>query len=181
MENEGRRRENRLMRANFASYLIALSVLVASPAFAVGVGDAAPGFSLPVLGAESTRALSDSHGKVRYLDFWASWCPPCRVSIPEIVGLQEELGGSRFQVIGISVDERLDDATRFLGRYPVNYENLSDPRGEVAEAYALMGMPTSFVIDAQGRVTRVHVGFRPGDMKAIRAHILEVLGERTAE
>ena len=169
------------MRATITSYLLALSVLIANPAFAVGEGEPAPDFSLPVLGEESTRSLSDSHGKVRYLDFWASWCPPCRVSIPEIVTLQEELGGSRFEVIGINVDERLDDAMRFLGRYPVNYENLSDPQGETAEAYALLGMPTSFVIDPEGRVTLVHVGFRPGDMKAIRARILELLGERRAE
>ena len=169
------------MRATITSYLLALNMLIANPAFAVDEGDPAPDFSLPVLGEGSTRSLSDSHGKVRYLDFWASWCPPCRVSIPEIVTLQEELGGSRFEVIGINVDERLDDAMRFLGRYPVNYENLSDPQGETAEAYALLGMPTSFVIDPEGRVTLVHVGFRPGDMKAIRAHILELLGERRAE
>ena len=117
------------MRATITSYLLALSVLIANPAFAVGEGEPAPDFSLPVLGEESTRSLSDSHGKVRYLDFWASWCPPCRVSIPEIVTLQEELGGSRFEVIGINVDERLDDAMRFLGRYPVNYENLSESAG----------------------------------------------------
>ena len=169
------------MRALFTSYLLALSLLAASPASAVGEGDAAPDFSLPVLGGESTRSLSDSHGKVRYLDFWASWCPPCRVSIPEIIALQEELGGSRFEVIGINVDERLADAERFMSRYPVNYVNLSDPKGETAEAYALLGMPTSFVIDSEGRVALVHVGFKPGDMKAIRAHILQLLGGRRAD
>ena len=174
------RREKRSARAVFTSCLFALCALAAVPAFAVGVGDAAPSFSLPVLGGDSTRSLSDSHGKVRYLDFWASWCPPCRVSIPAIVSLQEELGGSRFEVIGINVDERLADAMAFMRRLPVNYENLSDPRGETAEAYSLLGMPTSFVIDAQGRVTLVHVGFRRGDMKAIRAHVLELLGESGA-
>lgn len=168
------------MRAFFTQCLLALSVLVAVPAFAIGEGDAAPDFSLPVLGEDSTRSLSESHGKVRFLDFWASWCAPCRVSIPKIISLQEELGGSRFEVIGINVDERLGDAMRFLGHYPVNYANLSDRRGETAEAYSLLGMPTSFVVDAQGRVTLVHVGFKPGDMKAIRAHILELLGKRRA-
>ena len=164
------------MTAFFTSCLLALSVLVAGPAFAVGEGDAAPDFSLPVLGSDSMRSLSDSHGKVRYLDFWASWCPPCRVSIPEIVSLQDELGGSRFEVIGINVDERPADAVRFMRRYPMSYENLSDPSGKTAEAYALLGMPSSFVIDPGGHVTMVHVGFRPGDMKAIRDHILQLLG-----
>ena len=179
--SHARQREGRSMRSIVTSYLLALSVLVALPAFAVGEGDAAPDFSLPVLGEESVWSLSDNQGKVRYLDFWASWCPPCRVSIPEIIALQDELGGSRFEVVGINVDERLDDAMRFLSRFPVNYENLSDPKGETAEAYALLGMPTSFVVDPEGHVTLVHVGFKRGDMKAIRAHILELLGEREGE
>ena len=161
----------------FKSLFLALGLLVATPALAVVAGDVAPDFSLPVLAGESTRSLSDSHGKVRYLDFWASWCPPCRVSVPEIVALQEELGGSRFEVIAINLDERMGDAMRFLRRFPVNYENLSDPRGKTAEVYSLLGMPSSFVIDPVGRVTLVHVGFKPGDMKEIRAHIVDLLSK----
>ena len=98
--------------------------------------------------------------------------------MPAIVSLQRELGGSRFEVIAINVDERIDDALAFMERYPMNYDVLSDPRGTTAGAYALPGMPTSFVVDPEGRVTLVHVGFRPGDMQAIRAHIVEVLERR---
>ena len=165
----------RSMRTLLKSVILAMHLLLAETALGVAEGDFAPDFVLPVLGGESTRSLSASHGRVRYIDFWASWCPPCRVSVPEIVALQEELGGSRFEVIAINVDERIDDALNFLERYPVNYDVLSDPRGDTASAYALRGMPTSFVVDPQGRVTLVHVGFRPGDMKAIRAHIVELL------
>ncbi len=154
---------------------LALSLLLADAAFGVDVGEMAPDFALPVLGTESQRTLSDSNGKVRYIDFWASWCPPCRVSIPEIVALQEELGGDRFEVIGVNVDESLEDALDFVERYPMNYVNLSDPQGSTPETYELIGMPMSFVVDAQGRVTLVHVGFRRGDMEPIRAHIVELL------
>ena len=164
------------MRAALTTFLLALHLVLANPALGVAEGDMAPDFVLPVLGGETTKSLSDGHGKVRYIDFWASWCPPCRVSVPDIVALQEALGGSRFEVIAINVDERLDDAMRFLERYPMSYDVLSDPRGATAEAYALPGMPTSFVLDPEGRVTLVHVGFRPGDMKAIRAHIVDLLG-----
>ena len=66
-------------------------------------------------------------------------------------------------------------------RYSVNYDNLSDPQGEIAEAYGLQAMPASFVIDPEGRVTLVHLGFKPGDMKAIRAHIVELLSVQPAE
>ena len=166
------------MRAAPKAFVLALSLLLANPAFGVAEGDMAPGFELPVLGGETTKSLSASHGKVRYIDFWASWCPPCRVSVPEIVALQRDLGGSRFEVIAINVDERLDDALRFLEHYPMNYDVLSDPKGATAAAWALPGMPTSFVVDPDGRVTLVHVGFRPGDMEDIRAHIVELLERR---
>ncbi|MCY3731135.1 MAG: TlpA disulfide reductase family protein [Rhodospirillaceae bacterium] len=158
----------------------AVNVFLAQAAFAVAEGDMAPDFTLPVLGGESDRSLSDSHGKVRYIDFWASWCPPCRVSIPEIIALQAELAGDRFEVIAINVDERTEDALDFIERYSMNYVNLGDPQGNTAETYALPGMPVSFVVDPEGRVTLVHVGFRRGDMEAIRAHIVELLG-RLAE
>ena len=164
-----------------AALALVLSLLLAVGASGVEMGDVAPDFTLPVLGTESQRALSDSNGKVRYIDFWASWCPPCRVSIPEIVALQEELGGDRFEVIGVNVDERLEDALDFVEQYPMNYVNLSDPQGRTAETYALLGMPMSFVIDAEGRVTLVHVGFRRGDMEPIRAHIVELLDRLPAQ
>ena len=163
------------------SFILALHLLLADAAFAVAEGDMAPDFMLPVLNGESVRSLSESNGKVRYVDFWASWCPPCRASIPDIVALQEELGGDHFEVIAINVDERTDDATRFLHRYPMNYDSLSDPRGAVARAYALPGMPTSFVLDPEGRVTLVHVGYKRGDMEGIRAHILELLRQHTTK
>ncbi len=95
--------------------------------------------------------------------------------MPEIVALQEELGGERFEVISVNVDEQVGDAMRFLSRHPVNFDSLSDPQGLTAEAYALLGMPSSFVLDPEGRVTLVHVGFKRGDMKAIRVHIVELL------
>ena len=158
------------------SFVLASNLLFSSAVLAVSEGDLAPEFRLPVLGGESMRSLWSTRGKVRFIDFWASWCPPCRVSVPEIIALQAELGGKRFEVIGINVDERLEDAMEFLARHPTNYDVLSDSQGETAEAYALLGMPTSFVLDPEGRVTLVHVGFKRGDMKVIRAHIVELLG-----
>ena len=163
------------------SSILALNLLFATAVSGVEAGDMAPDFMLPVLGGDSTQSLSTSHGKVRYIDFWASWCAPCRVSIPQIIALQEELGGPRFEVIAINVDERLDDALDFLRRYPMNYVNLSDPQGRTAEAYALRSMPMSFVINSEGRVTLAHVGFKRGDMKALRAHIVNLLNQLHAD
>lgn len=169
------------MRALLLSLILSLNILISAAASAVSEGDLAPDFTLPILGGAEHKSLSASHGKVRYLDFWASWCLACRVSIPEMIVLQQELGEERLEVITVSVDEWIDDATRFLSHYSVNYDNLSDPQGAVAEAYGLLAMPTSFVIDPEGRITLVHQGFKPGDMKAIRAHIVELLGRQPEE
>ena len=169
------------MRALLLSVILSLSILFTAAASAVSEGDLAPDFTLPTLDGQESKALSASHGKVRYLDFWASWCIACRVSIPEMIVMQQELGEERLAVIAISVDEWIDDATRFLSRYSVNYDNLSDPHGKIAEAYGLLAMPTSFVIDPEGRITLIHQGFKPGDMTAIRAHIDELLGLQPAD
>ena len=163
------------------SFVLTLNMLAAVAAFGITEGDLAPDFTLPVLGDESVMSLSDSHGKVRYIDFWASWCAPCRVSIPRIIALQEELGGETFEVIAVNLDVRVDDALDFVERYAMNYVNLSDPDGNIAEAYDLQAMPMSYVIDPEGRVTLAHAGFRRGDLEAIRAHILEQLNRLSAD
>ena len=169
------------MRAMLFSLALSLTILFSSAASAISEGDLAPDFTLPILGGEGTKSLSEGYGKVRYLDFWASWCLACRVSIPEMIVLQQELGEKEFEVIAISVDEWIDDANRFLSRYSINYDNLSDPQGKIAEAYGLLAMPTSFVIDPEGRITLVHQGFKAGDMMTIRAHIVELLARQQAE
>ena len=168
------------MHTGTKTLALALTLLVAIAASAADEGEMAPEFTLPVLGDDAAVSLSDSRGKVRYIDFWASWCPPCRVSIPRIISLQEELGGESFEVIAINIDERVEDALLFYEGYGMNYVNLSDPEGEVAETYDLLALPMSYVVDPEGRVTLAHAGFKRGDMAGIREHILGQLGRRGA-
>ena len=134
-------------------------------------GDLAPPFALPTLGESQLIDLADFNGKVIYLDFWASWCGPCRISLPQIVKLQAELGSDEFEVLAINLDEDEQNALRFLRRFPVNYTVLSDPHGQVAKTYELPGMPSSFVISRAGKISLTHIGFRRGDMSLIRDHI----------
>ncbi len=136
----------------------------------------APPFALPILGHSQQVKLSEFNGKVVYLDFWASWCGPCRISIPQIVKLQEELGSNEFAVLAVNVDEDPELALAFLNRNPVNYTVLSDPDARVAKSYKLPGMPTSFVINKAGEISMTHVGFKRGDMAVIRKHIEGLLG-----
>ncbi len=136
----------------------------------------APAFELPHLDAAQTiTSLDSTNGKIRYLDFWASWCAPCRVSVPAIIQLQADLGGDDFEVIAVNVDENPDAARRFLKRYDINYTVLSDPDASSAADYKLPGMPTSYVLDRDGVIKLVHSGFKPGDMDKIRETITALL------
>ena len=154
---------------------IVVLILLLTSAFshAAAEGDTAPLFTLPNLDKSATYSLAT--GKVIYLDFWASWCAPCRVSFPEVIALQNDLGSDRFEVIAVTVDENPAAARRFLRHYDVPYQILSDPDGVVAGQYALPGMPTSFVIDQEGSVSLRHSGFKPGDMTSIRRRIHQLL------
>lgn len=146
-------------------------------AIALSEGDVAPPFSLPILGELRQLDLTELDGKVVYLDFWASWCGPCRISLPQIVALQAELGSDRFAVLAINLDEDEQNAIRFLRRFPVNYTVLSDPKGQVAETYELPGMPSSFVINQSGKISLTHIGFKQGDMRMIRHHIKGLISQ----
>lgn len=133
-------------------------------------GDAsakAPDFTLEDLSGNAV-SLEDYRGKVVLVDFWATWCPPCRQSIPELVRLQESYAGQGLVILGISLDDpgRANNAflQAFKKKYRMNYPVL---RGNerVARDYfgdGQMGIPTMFVVNREGRIVDRHVGFKPG-------------------
>jgi thiol-disulfide isomerase/thioredoxin len=161
-------------------YLIAL--MGSATVIAVGPGDVAPDFTLPPLRTEdgtSDIRLADFRGKVVYVDFWASWCPPCLVSIPLLDELRNRLvaTGAPFEVLAINVDSDPDDGIEFLLDEPVKYLALRDPAGTTPALYKVPGMPTSYLVDAQGQVRLVHTGFRRSDIAKIEAEVLKLLAE----
>ena len=138
----------------------------------------APAFSLPAIAnAEGVISLASYKGAVTYLDFWASWCGPCRLSLPALDEIYQEPAPMGLKVTAISVDVVEEDAWDFLARYPVTYPVAIDTEGSVAKAYAVNGMPSGYLIDREGRVRTVHVGFKRGDEDALRAEILQLLEE----
>lgn len=143
----------------------------------MAVGQVAPAVSLPVLTGTGELSLAALRGKVVYLDFWASWCGPCRVSFPQLEQLRQELGADRFEVLAINLDEVESDALQFLSTMPVSYPVVRDAEGVTPKAYGVLGMPTGYLIDREGVVRVVHQGYRKSDGAKLRAEIVELLGD----
>ena len=146
---------------------------------AVQVGETAPPVTLPLLATDTAGELSlqSLRGQVVYLDFWASWCGPCRVSFPQLEALRQELGPQGFEVLAINVDEVESDALRFLEALAVSYPLVRDNTGATPAAYGILGMPTGYLIDRSGTVRLVHQGYRKSDGAKLRKSIIELLEE----
>ena len=123
-------------------------------------------------------ALPALKGKVVYLDFWASWCTPCKASFPVLEGWQKELAGQGFTVLAVSVDAEAVDMAKFLKKNPVTFPTVRDAGQKLVAAANVSTMPTSFLIDRKGVIRKVHSGFRAGDAKSLHAEILKLLAER---
>lgn len=173
------------LRKNAVSLLLLLVVSgtnIHANAAGIKAGDVAPAVELTTLpSGNGTISLQALKGKVVYLDFWASWCGPCRISLPQLNTLRHELGSQGFEVLAISVDEFEPDALKFLEEFPVDYPVAWDPAGTSPQQYGVLGMPTAYLVDRKGVIRHVHPGFRKGDTEGIRSMVLELLQESVGE
>lgn len=145
--------------------------------FALDVGDKAPDFNIPRLETKGMISLKQYRGKVVYVDFWASWCGPCRQSLPALNSIRKEFRSKGFEVIAINLDEERDDAMAFLKEFPVAYPTARDTSGKVPEAYGLVGMPTAYLIDRKGNIDMVHEGFKKSDSDPLKEKIKNLLNQ----
>jgi cytochrome c biogenesis protein CcmG, thiol:disulfide interchange protein DsbE len=125
----------------------------------------------------ATLDLSAYKGKVVYLDFWASWCTPCRRSFPWLDAMQRKHGDAGLVVITVNVDTERKLATDFLREVPVGFKVYYDPKGELAAKWQLLGMPSSFLIDRSGKVRSRHESFKTEQTAALEAQLVELLKE----
>ncbi len=108
---------------------------------------------------EFERQLAQHRGKVVYIDFWASWCVPCRQSFPWMNAMQAKYKPEVFTVLSVNVDSQRSFAEEFLLENNANFPVFYDPKGQVAKAFKLRGMPSSFLVDRAGNIVSAHVGF----------------------
>jgi thiol-disulfide isomerase/thioredoxin len=119
--------------------------------------------------------LASHKGKVVYLDFWASWCKPCRESFPWMNGLLSKYPADKFTVITINLDAESSEMQRFLGKIPAQFDIYHDASGSIAEKFQLEGMPTSYLIDSNGKVVSKHIGFYTSKISEYENEIEELL------
>jgi len=118
-------------------------------------------------------------GKVLYVDFWASWCGPCAKAFPFLNAMNEKYRDRGLHILAINVDEKAEDAKDFLSRHPASFTLAADSSGRCPADFGVQAMPSSFLIDRNGIVRYVHLGFRTGDAEKIRGEIEQVLSAST--
>jgi thiol-disulfide isomerase/thioredoxin len=156
----------------------ALAIAFGAQAHEIEPGKAVPNCKLAPLGNGPGQDLGQYKGKVLYVDFWASWCGPCAQSFPFMNKLDKELRNRGLQVVGINLDEDPEDAKAFLDRHPAGFVNLTDASGgQCPQEFGVMGMPSSFLVDRNGVIRHVHVGFRPGEAEKFRALVEQLLAD----
>ncbi len=128
--------------------------------------------------AAAPFSLHAYRGQVVYLDFWASWCGPCKQSFPWMESLKDAYAARGLRVVAIDLDRDKSDADRFLTKFHPDFDVIFDPNGSLAERYRIHGMPTSMLIDRHGTVRFTHIGFRPADAAAYEKQVKVLLAEK---
>ncbi len=149
------------------------------PAHAASLGSPAPALSLPGLdGATLDLATTPAlKGKVLLVDFWASWCGPCRQSFPWMNLMQQRHGPRGLQIVAVNVDRERADADAFLRQFPSAFRIAFDASGDTPRRWGARAMPTSVLVGADGRVLMQHEGFRPADQSKLEAAIEQAIAQ----
>lgn len=136
----------------------------------------APDFALTTLDGEKVK-LSDLKGHVVMINFWASWCGPCRQEMPLLNDIYASYKKAGFVLLGVNLDESAEDAKAFLKKTPVNFPVLIDSKGQVADLYKNQAMPSSYFVDRKGDLVYLHQGYRPGEEEDYKKVIKKLLAQ----
>ncbi len=151
-------------------------VLVASATNAGSISGNAPDFTLKSRSGENIR-LSDLRGQVVMLNFWASWCGPCRQEMPILEQLHKRYGKLGFTVVGVNVEQDTSKAIAYLRDIKVSFPILYDNTSKVSKLYNVNAMPTTVMIDRNGKMRFKHEGYKPGYEKDYKKQIKQLIRE----
>ncbi len=142
----------------------------------LAVADAAPDFTLPSNSGENVR-LAEQRGQVVMLNFWASWCGPCRQEMPLLDDMSKRYSDAGFVLYGVNVEEDNTDAIKLIKQLGVSFPILWDAESKASSLYNVDAMPTTVLIDKKGQVRYVNRGYKPGDENKYRDQIRELIKE----
>ncbi len=153
-----------------------LLLIISSSPMAAAVQDPAPDFTLKSLGGENLK-LSELRGEVVMVNFWASWCGPCRQEMPLLDQLYKRYQPMGFTILGVNVEENAGAAKKVLQEQPVSFPILFDPSNQVSELYQVSAMPSTFLVDRDGKLRFLHKGYLPGYEEQYQQQIKELIRE----
>ncbi len=153
------------------SFLLFTVILISQNSFAAL--NKAPDINLP--GATGNVQLENLKGKVVYLDFWASWCLPCKESFPWLQEMKQSYADQGFEVLAVNLDKDRKLADAFLKEMDVDFLVAFDESGDSATEYKLRGMPSSYLIGRDGKIYASHIGFRKKDKQQLEQAIKKLL------
>ena len=156
--------------------LATLAVISGAVGAATTAASGAPDFTLPSLDGPNLR-LQEQRGQVVMINFWATWCGPCRVEMPHLARLYDKYRGSGFTVLAVNIDEDPYKAASLAKQLGMRFPVLLDKEKKVSRLYDLSTMPSTILVDREGRVRYVHRGYRDGYEETYDRQIRELLRE----
>jgi cytochrome c biogenesis protein CcmG, thiol:disulfide interchange protein DsbE len=166
---------NRLLSVT-RTVALAMVALAAPTAWSLETGAAAPDLNLP--GIKDAVSLAGLKGKVVYVDFWASWCGPCKQTFPFMNELQSKYRAQGLEIVAINLDAKRADADKFLTDVPAQFTLAFDAKGESARRFEVKSMPSSYLIGRDGKVVAAHKGFKDEERADLESRITQALAAK---
>jgi len=165
------------LRLKTGRYAMGLAALLIGMSAAADIDNsAAPDFTLKSESGENLR-LSEFRGEVVMINFWASWCGPCRQEMPLLDELYSQYKPMGFTILGVNVEEDSSKAKQMLDESPVNFPVLFDNQSEVSKLYNVVAMPSTVLVDRDGNIRYLHQGYKPGFEEAYQQQVRALIRE----